>query len=215
MTAVQLTLLVGFVGVLLCAVSDVVLLGSSTSGGEYARAPVAVMRRVSPRRLLVGHVLGVFSLPLAVGGLVHLYAMIVPVGRAHAVGIVAVLAWMFAVGTAFHGSWAPMGHADQLLAALPVRADVLAVQRRYWTWLCAASSAAFVSGGVWFGVVVAGGWTSFPPWYAAFTPVPVMIALQVVASRLPSPIGGWVLPGLFNLTWVVTFGVPLVLGWRP
>lgn len=212
---VELFLVLGVAGAALCAASDLVLLGGARSGREYQQSQLAVMETVSPARLLVGHALGVFSLPLALGGLPYMHAMLAPAGPAHAAGSIALLAWMFAVGTAFHGLWAPMGHSAQLLHPGLSRDAVVTAQQRYWRWLFTGSSIAFFTGGLWLGGIVAAGWTSFPRWYAVLTPAPLMMTLQTVSALLPAPIGGWLAPAASNLVWVVVFGVPLVVGWRP
>lgn len=209
--------LLGIVGALGCALSDVILLGVPTSGSQHKQNRFAPMLSMSQRRMLIGTVLGVISLPLTIAGLFQVHAMLAPAGPWLALPPVLLLGWMLAIGSASHGTWGFVRRALQarqrLVSAGEEPAELAAMNgdfRRYWSVIQTASGVLFMAGGLWLAAAILIGPTLYPLWILLFHPVLLMVLGMMLATALPAPLGGYVLPSIFNLGWAIFLAMSLL-----
>lgn len=206
----RLCALLGVIGGVVNAVSDVLLRYGPVAGDEITHEFMATMPFT---QTFVGALLGgVVGIPMWAFILVPLYEGLAPAGRRQAWALVVLFAHLFVVSAIYHtvyalyaAVFATLGHteaanAPAALAHLEQRLVLFDnVLRTVWLVVGAVAS-------LWFAIVALSRRTRFPRWAAAVTPI-MAIPAVIVAERLPAPLGGYIRPwigtGVFTLFFVM------------
>ncbi len=215
-TFIRFTGLAGLAVGLIMTVSDILLLYAP--GGGFNSPGYAWMPGVPFSRMLAGHFLGVFALPLYLIGFLHLYAALKPAGFWRSAGPVGLMAYGTMIGLFYHGSIAyPSLMVQAASSAAPeVRTALtdLVARSRIFSWPAqAVLFAAMAAGSVWFALSVLSGKTLYPRWFAAVNPVLLLLLVAGLGLALPA-VGQYLLPAGQSVSMAVYFGISTVLTWN-
>ena len=205
--------LAGIFGAAACAVSDVFLLSRPTDGKTYYLDPLDAMTAMSSRRLALGNVLGVVTLPYAILGLFQVQYMLAPAGAWLSWPPVLFLGWMFCMGCASHDSWAFLGHIRRTQKQNPSTAiDALTDDAQaIWATIYRLSGMAYMLGSIWMAVAIFMGETHYPLWFGLLNPLLLFFGQEFIVKRLPAPWGGYLAPTSSNLVWVLLYAISTCL----
>lgn len=196
--------LLGMLGALSAGIADSLLLGSAASGRTFRRRQLDNLQYVSPGRLLAGHLLGLFSIPLMGFGIWQVYRALEPAGWQHALPPVLIKAYTLVLGAGAHGCFAPLGAVMQRRrvgdewAADQGQRLVAQLKWMLYPAFVAFQLGLFVSS-VWLAIVVWTQPTLYPRWMAAITPFSLFVVCSVVLDFIPRPLGGFILAAGINI----------------
>ena len=177
---------------LLSSVADLLLL-YHPEGGFLDPIPT-FYGDISSSRMIWGHFLGIFFIPLELMGFLLVYKGLKPAGARKAKALAALAIYSTFPGVAYHGTCAMMGHMIQnggqaeLVSSFRILADPLAV----------AFILGFLILSIIISVVVGRGKSLFPRWVAFFNPVSIYLVFFACWFLVPV-IGRFLLPAGFNL----------------
>ncbi len=123
----RLTGLVGIGATAVLTAADLIMLYTPRPSTAFRVAEIAPA--LSRRRVLLGDYLGVFTIPLVLVGLLHIYLRLRPAGWWFAGPPVILLAYTYVLGAAFHhvvGVLVRSAHADAETPDVPARTHLLA-----------------------------------------------------------------------------------------
>ena len=209
------TLLFGtlaIVGSLGVALGDMFLLGNPVSGKRFRELRLDALLRVTPRNMFIGHTLGVLVIPLLFFGIVQVYRALEPAGIAFALPPVMAMTYMLVVGAAAHACFAHLGGAMQFKERTESGLDSAAAElvkhhQRLLYPLFGAFLMMLIFSSLWFAIVVLTQQTAYPKWIALANPFFLFIALGLLGSFLPAPVGGYISPANGNISFAVFFGI--------
>jgi hypothetical protein len=214
--------ILGVVGAVIGAISDHFLMS--------AEAPVnmldswtffqALMRQVDPDRMLIGHFLGVFGIPLCIFGFWQIYQGMRPAGRATALPLLWASIAVCVLGVAYHVQLAYIGHglrlADALVEEPTALALVVEMNSRFADLIVPLQHVivgllAFLS--VWMTVGIARGATLYPRWLACLSPLALCGIFYGLAQWIDGPLGVWLAVAGLNLTSATLFAISTLVLW--
>jgi hypothetical protein len=79
------------------------------------------------------------------------------------------------------------------------------------TWLSALGALALLGGSICFTLLVAGGHSQYPRWFAVSSPFVLVLGFAAVGWLAPAPVGGYLWPLCFNLAMLVFFALSVYL----
>jgi hypothetical protein len=184
------------IGALGSAVADALLFGNATNGRTFRARQLDNLSTVSPGRLLAGHLLGIFMIPLMACGIGQMLLAMQPAGLPVAAPIALFNAWLLVIGGAAHACFAPLGLALQGRSRGRGETGeidlVVARLRRQLEPVFGVFLVSLLAFSVWFGVIVWSRETFYPRWMAFVNPATLHAAVSLLADRLPAPGGGFV-----------------------
>ncbi|HZF10901.1 MAG TPA: DUF6796 family protein [Thermoanaerobaculia bacterium] len=200
---------IGIVGALATAVSDLAL-QYTPEASHLASRDYLYLLDVAPGRLLLGHFLGVFGILLEIAGFWQVSLGLRPAGRVPARSFFFLSAGTFALGTAFHAMFAPIGlalHALQETGAAPaLLSAVAAAVRPAHQGLGAVILTGIAALSLLFSWLVVFRPTLYPRWMALCSPLPLALFFLLL-TRFSLTLRLVLLPCGLNLANLVLFGL--------
>lgn len=214
-------------GAFLYAVGDVLLLAGKANLDDYPKLkPFAKLLSdaenmvvLSPRRMMWGALIGVFSTPLILLGFWQVYQGLGG-ANAWAVGVTAGLFGTASVIGAFvHGSFFYMGEYVHALNKVRddsqnVVARMIERHRKVLIITYVPLLLFVITASIMFSVLVWSGRTAFPLWMAAVNPVTMTIAWMLVKRLLPQFVRDWTEGAGFNIAYLAFFTCTTITLWN-
>lgn len=189
---------------LLGAVADVLLLYSPRGG--YETGDYQFLLDISQERIIIGHYMGIFFIPLAMLGLFHVYRCIMPAGGALPWAIVLGALFIGYPGVAYHGMVA-------FIHTLVHQGGADAALLDYFRLLSEPVGGVLALGGgivaILFMFVVLKRPTHYAKWMAFANPGVFYLVIALSYLLIP-PVGNLLMPAAFNLSFAIFFACSLV-----
>jgi hypothetical protein len=233
-STLRLTGIAGIIAAICWTIGDALLLGTKVTAAQYpilAQYPGSDLASqvvqtgiqffgASPQRLAAGALVAVFSTPLYLAGMWHIYLALKPAGRWSSRGPLLLLFTAFTFAPFVHGSFY---YVAEMVKLLPVvdgvsQAAVLDSATRATTVLFgtyAVLALLTIAGFVWMIVTVARGKSLYPRWVAIANPIVLMVIGSVLDKVLPYPLSLWLEGAGLNLGMLFFFVMSLGLLWKP
>ena len=193
----------GIAGSIGYLIGDVLLLGNSATPAQFPHLAMFADNRLiqrgamflasSTERLAAGGLAGVFSTPLYLAGIWHIFEASKPGGARWSLPPFLLLVTAFSIAPFVHGSFfyvaeilKTVGQVDP--SAQPV---LVALATRATLWLFVAYGVLAVPaliGFAWLTVAIARGKTLYPRWVALANPLVCMAAGSLIDRMLPQPL---------------------------
>jgi len=184
------------------ALADVLLLYHPAGG--YTSGDYAFLSDIPWPRLVAGHYIGLLAIPLELCGFWLIYEGLKPAGRKPAIWLLALVAYLFFPGVAYHATvaftaiWLQTGEAlDPAAAALLQEGMPLLIQ--LFEPLGLLFSIGFLAVSILFAWLVLARRTAFPRWLGICNPGVFYLSIMAVYWFYP-PLGNLLLPAGFNLS---------------
>jgi hypothetical protein len=219
--------ILALLGTFLYAIGDVLLLASKVRLDEYPRlkpfakllSDAEKMIVLSPKRLMWGALLGVFSTPLVLIGYWQVYQGLGGADARWALAIFGLFGTASVIGAFVHGTFYYMGeyvHAlnDVQDGSQAVIAGMIERHRKVLIVTYAPLLLFIIIASIIFSVIVASGKTSFPVWMAAVNPVTLTIAWLTIKRILPQFIRDWTEGAGFNIAFLLFFACTTLTLWN-
>jgi hypothetical protein len=202
MTTPLLLASIGLLGSALLLVADVVLVHAPLPAKDFNIFTASTGK--SPRRLIWGSLLGVFSIPLVLAGFGFIYVKLEPAGPWLALPPVLLGACAYVIGAAFHAAIPFFVAAIQANPAVEDRErPPLSTMWRVFQPLQAALFLAVAASSLWLLVAVLSGQSHYPRWTAALSPLVTGALCRVVMRVSPPSVVGVLFPATNNLSMLV------------
>jgi hypothetical protein len=233
-TTLRMTGIAGIIAALCWIIGDALLLGAKVTAAQYpilAQYPGSDLASQvvqtgiqffgsSPQRLAAGALVAVFSTPLYLAGMWHIYLALKPAGRWSSLGPLLLLVSAFSFAPFVHGSFYYVAEMVKLLPAVdpPAQAVILETATRATTVLFgtyAVLAVLTIAGFVWMIVTVARGKSMYPGWVAIANPILLMVIGSVLDLVLPYPLSLWLEGAGLSLGMLFFFTMSLALIWKP
>ena len=174
----------------------------------------------STERLAAGGLIGVFSTPLYLAGVWHIYLASKPGGIRWSLYPFLLLITAFSIAPFVHGSFFYVAEILKTIGQVdgPAQAAVMALATRTALWLSVAYGVLAVPaviGFVWLTIAIARGKTLYPRRVALANPLVCMLAGVVVDRVLPQPFAMLLAGAGFSVGLLVFFSLSTVVLWRP
>jgi hypothetical protein len=209
-TSPNILAVIGIVGSTLLLVADLVLVYTPLPAKEFNVFSAA--KGKSPRRLIWGSLLGVFSIPMVVAGFGYLYVKLASAGPWLALPPVILGAFAYVIGAGFHAAIPFFVAAIQAHPAPEARTSP--PLSTMWPVFRALQVALFVSvttTSLWLLVSVLSGETPYPRWTAALSPAVTGTVLRLLTRFSPPRVVGVLFPATNNLTLLIFLAVSLAV----
>lgn len=226
-TTLNITGLLAVLGAVLYAIGDVLLLAGKVNLDGYPKLkPFAKllsdterMITFSPRRMMWGALIGVFSTPLILLGFWVVYQGLGGANAWVAAAVFGLFGTASVIGAFVHGSFFYMGeyvHAlnDVEEKSQAVIAKMIERHRKVLLITYAPLMIFVIIASVLFSVLVALGRTAFPVWMAAVNPVTMTIAWMLVKRILPQFVRDWTEGAGFNIAYFIFFACVTITLWK-
>jgi hypothetical protein len=174
----------------------------------------------STERLAAGGLVGVFSTPLYLAGIWHIFEASKPGGTRWSLPPFLLLVTAFSIAPFVHGSFfyvaeilKTVGQVDQ--SAQPV---LVALATSATLWLFVAYGVLAVTalvGFVWLTVAIARGKTLYPRWVAFANPLVCMLACSLLHRVLPQPLKLLLSGAGLSLGMLAYFALSTAVLWSP
>jgi hypothetical protein len=230
----RLTAIAGIVAALCWVLGDALLLGSKVTAEQYPilsqyegqsdfTAQVVLSGEQffgsSPERLAAGALIAVFSTPLYLAGIWHIYLALKPAGKWSSLGPFLLLFAGQAFAPFVHGSFYYVAEMVKLLPVVDASAQtaVLEAAVRSTTILFGSYGVLVVvtlAGFIWMIVTVARGKSRYPRWLAISNPILLMVIGSFLDRVLPYPLSLWLEGAGLNLGSLFFFSLSLALLWK-
>jgi hypothetical protein len=226
-TAINITGLLALLGALLYAIGDVLLLASKASLDDYPKLkPFAKLLSdsekmvvLSPKRMLWGTLLGVFSTPLVLLGFWHVYQGLSGGNAGVGLATFGLFGSASIIGAFVHGSFYYMGEYIQALnqveeGSQAILAGMIERHKKVMIVTYAPLLIFIIVASILFSILVASGKTMFPVWMAAVNPVTMTIAWMLVKRILPQFVRDWTEGAGFNIAYLIFFTCTTITLWN-
>ena len=216
----RLTGLIGMLAALMGFTADWLLYGGFYGGEEFYTISGQIMSNVSNTRLMVGGLLGPIEAAFYIVGFWHIYMALRPGGKTLAAITFGGLSWSVIVGAgAFHSAFVFKG---LLLRAQKIITDpqiswfqaLLSDASRYIHLLYQVMFFLGLAATFVFLFLILFRKTLYPKWMVLFVPTLWVLVLPQIAKNIPAPIGGMLLGGSMNLSFLLYFAVSTILLWK-
>lgn len=219
--------ILAFIGALLYAVGDVLLLASKVSFDDYPKlkpfakllSDAEKMVVLSPTRMMWGALLGVFSTPLVLTGYWQIHQGLA--GANEALSLVTALLFGTAsvIGAFVHGTFYYMGEYVHALNNVKedsqsVIAGMLERHKKVLIITYAPLLIFIVVASILFSILIASGKTAFPVWMAGVTPLTMTIVWLAGKRVLPQFIRDWTEGAGFNIAYMAFFACTTITLWK-
>lgn len=219
--------ILALLGAFLYAIGDVLLLAGKANLDDHPKlkpfakllSDAEKMVVLSPRRMMWGALIGVFSTPLILVGFWQVYQGLSG-ANAWAVGATFGLFGTASVIGAFaHGSFFYMGEYVHALNSVKedsqdVIARMIERHRKGLIITYAPLLIFIITASIMFSVLVWSGKTAFPAWMAAVNPVTMTIAWMLVKRLLPQFVRDWTEGAGFNIAYLAFFACTTITLWN-
>lgn len=229
----QLTLLLritgvlAFLGALLYAIGDVLLLASKVTLDDYPRlkpfakllSDAEKMVVLPPSRMIWGALLGVFATPFVMLGYWQVYQGLSGANARWALAILGLFGSASVIGAFVHGTFYYMGEYIHALNKVQDESQSVVVQmiERHRKVLIVTYTPVMIfiiSASIIFSIVVLSGKTAFPVWMAAVNPVTMTVAWLLVKRVLPPLVRDWTEGAGFNIAFLIFFACTTATLWN-
>jgi hypothetical protein len=192
----------GIAGSVGYAIGDVLLLGNSATAAEFPHLArhvdnllvqrSAVFLASSTERLAAGALVGVFSTPLYLAGIWHIFQASKPGGPRWSVPPFLLLVTAMSTAPFVHGSFFYVAEILKTIGQVdrPAQATLIALATRTTLWLFIAYGVLAVPaliGFAWLTIAIARDKTLYARWVACANPLVCMLAASLVDRVLPQP----------------------------
>jgi hypothetical protein len=175
------------------------------------------MASVPFSRMLVGHTLGVFTLPLYLFGFWHVYNGLRSMKSAVPLVAVVVMSYSIIVGTFYHGTIAfPSLVVQKAVESATIEGVLYDIvqQSRVLSWPAqAVLFAGILAGSMLLAIAVLSGRTRYPKWFALINPVLLLLLFTRIGIVLPG-LGQFIMPAAQNMAMFVFFLVSVLVLWK-
>lgn len=219
--------ILSILGAFLYAIGDVLLLAGKVSLDDYPKlkpyakllSDAEKMVAISPRRMMWGALIGVFSTPLILLGFWQVYQGLGGGNDRMAAAVFGLFGTASVIGAFVHGSFYYLGEYVQALNKVDEHsqatiADMLARHRKVMIATYGPLLLFVVIASILFSVMVATGRSMFPAWMAVVNPVTLTIAWMLVKRILPRFIRDWTEGAGFNIAYLIFFASTTLLLWN-
>ena len=216
-----------FIGALLYAIGDVLLLASKVDLDDYPKLkPFAKLLSdsekmvvLSPSRLMWGALIGVFATPLVLVGFWQAYQGLSGGNDWVVLATVGLFGSASVIGAFVHGSFFYMGEYIQALKNVEtdsqnVIAGMVERHKKVLIITYAPLMGFIVIASILFSILVASGNTLFPLWMAGVTPLTMTIAWLLIKRVLPQSINDWTEGAGFNIAYMAFFACTTISLWN-
>jgi hypothetical protein len=201
---------IGILGSALLFIADVTLVYTPLRAKDFNVFNAALDK--SPRRLVVGSLLGVFAIPLVIAGFGSIYVKLEPAGPWLALPPVIVGATAYVIGAAFHAAIPFFVAAIQANPSPEARTSPpLSTMWPVFRVLQTALFVAVATSSVWLLVSVLSGASHYPRWAAALSPAATGLVLRIATRFSPPRVVGVLFPAANNLTMMIFLAVSLAV----
>ena len=227
LTPLRITGLLSLAGAFLYAIGDVLLLAGKVSLDDYPKlkpfakllSDAEKMVVLSPNRMILGALLGVFATPLVLAGFWQVYQGLGGANESLTLATGLLFATASVVGAFVHGTFYFMGEYIQALnkvedGSQPVIADMIARHRKVLIITYAPVILLILIASALFSILVASGKTAFPVWMAAINPVTMTIAWLAIKRIFPQFIRDWTEGAGFNIAYLAFFACTTITLWN-
>jgi len=220
----------GIAGSVGYAIGDVLLIGNTATAAEFPHLAAhvdnvlvqrsAIVLASSTERLAAGALAGVFSTPLALAGIWHIYLASKPGGKSWSLPPFLLLIIACSIAPFVHGSFF---YVAEILKAVgqvdePAQAVLIALATRTTLWLFVAYAVLALPGligFVWLTIAIVRGKTMYPRWVACANPLVCMLAGVFVDRLLPQPLATLFAGAGFSLGLLAFYALSTVVLWSP
>jgi len=193
----------GIAGSVGYAIGDVLLLGNSATAAEFPHLAKhvdtllvqrsAVFLASSTGRLAAGALVGVFSTPLYLAGVWHIFLASKPGGPRWSVPPFLLLVIAMSTAPFVHGSFFYVAEILKTIGQVdgPAQTTLIALATRTTLWLFIAYGVVAVPaliGFAWLTIAIARGKTLYARWVAWANPLVCMVAASLIHRALPQPL---------------------------
>lgn len=226
-TTFNITALLAILGAVLYAIGDVLLLAGKASLDDYPKLkPFAKllsdaerMVAFSPKRMMLGALIGVFSTPLILLGFWVVYQGLGGANATLALTAFGLFGTASVIGAFVHGTFFYMGEYVRALNEVEegsqnVIAGMIERHRKVLVLTYAPLMILVVIASVIFSILVASGGTAFPRWMVAVNPVTMTIAWMLVKRVLPQFVRDWTEGAGFNIAYTIFFACTAITLWK-
>jgi hypothetical protein len=203
MTLIRWSGIAGIAGSVGYLIGDVLLLGNSADPAQFPHLATYIDNRViqrgavflasSTERLAAGGLAGVFSTPLYLAGIWHIFEASKPGGRRWSLPPFLLLVAAFSIASFAHGSFFYVAEILKTVGQVEPSAQptLVALATRATLWLYVAYGVLAVLatvGFAWLTVAIARGKTLYPRWVALANPLVCMLVGALIDRVLPQPL---------------------------
>jgi hypothetical protein len=219
--------LIALAGAILYAIGDVLLLASKASLDDYPKlkpygkllSDAEKMVVLSPKRLMWGALLGVFSTPLVMLGYWQVYQGLDGGTAWIRLAVFGLFGIASVIGAFVHGSFYYMGEYIQALNQVdeksqPVLTGMMERHKKVMIITYAPVMIFIVIASILFSVLVASGKTAFPTWMVAINPLTMTIAWLLLKRVLPQFVRDWTEGAGFNIAFLAFFACTTLTLWN-
>ena len=216
-----------FIGALLYAIGDVLLLASKANLDDYPKLkPFAKLLSdsekmvvLSSRRMMWGALIGVFATPLILLGFGQVYQGLSSANDWAVLATVSLFGSASVIGTFVHGSFFYLGEYIQALnnvqtESQDVIAGMIERHKKVMIFTYAPLLVFIIIASILFSILVASGNTLFPLWMAGITPLTMTIAWMLIKRILPQFISDWTEGAGFNIAYMAFFACTTMSLWN-
>ena len=226
-TPLRITGLLALLGALLYAIGDVLLLASKATLDDYPKlkpfakllSDAEKMVVLSPNRMILGALLGVFATPLVLTGFWQVYQGLSGANASLVLATAGLFGSASVIGAFVHGTFYFMGEYIQALNKVDehsqtIIADMIGRHRKVLIITYGPVLIFIIIASVLFSILVASGTTAFPNWMAAINPVTMTIAWLVFKRILPQIVRDWTEGAGFNIAYLAFFACTTITLWN-
>jgi hypothetical protein len=224
---IKTTGLLALLGASLYAIGDVLLLASKVKLDDYPKlkpfaqllSDTEKMVVLSPRRMMWGALLGVFSTPLVLLGFWQVYQGLGGAKDWAVLATAGLFGCASVIGAFVHGTFFYLGEYVQALNQVeeksqPVIAAMIERHKKVMIVTYTPLLIFIIIASILFSILVASGGTSFPVWMAGVTPLTMTIAWMLVKRILPQFIRDWTEGAGFNIAYMAFFACTTISLWN-
>ena len=209
-------------------IGDVLLLGNRAIPAQFPHLATYVDNRLiqrgavflasSTERLAAGGLVGVFSTPLYLAGIWHIFEASRPGGTRWSLPPFLLLIIAFSIAPFVHGSFFYVAEILKTVGQVdpPAQPILVALATRATFWLFVAYGVLVVLASVgftWLTVAIARGRTLYPRWVALANPLVCMLAAVLIDRVLPQPLELLLAGAGLSLGMLAFFALSTVVLW--
>lgn len=189
------------------ALADVLLLYHPEGG--YGAGNYLFLQEIASQRLLWGHYIGIFAIPLEGLGLWFIYEGIKPAGKAIALGVLLFGLYILFPGVVFHATLIFTAHMLKLQQQLPEDSlthiqDIMPLWLSFSEPLAIVLFAGFVIASLLLAWIITTKPTDFAKWLALCNPLTFYSVFVILYFLFPA-VGTLLVPAGFNLAFFLFF----------
>lgn len=225
--ALRLTGLLAFLGAFLYSIGDVLLLAGRANLDDYPRlkpfakllSDAEKMIVLSPRRMLLGALIGVFATPLVLPGFWQVYQGLSGANVWAVLATVGLFGSASVIGAFVHGSFYYLGEYIQALNSVEEKSQAVVTSmidrhKKVMLLTYVPLLIFIIAASILFTILVFSGKTAFPLWIAAVTPLTMTIVWMLVKRILPQIICDWTEGAGFNIAYMAFFACTTISLWN-